>query len=108
LTTPDPTAPGAPEREERYGALRTIAEIIRILAYVVAVGGTIVVIIGCIGSFQQSVVGGLVALIGGLLCVAVAALVLFAYAEIIRLVIAVEHNTWRTAEAQVGQARPLP
>ncbi len=47
-------------------------------------------------------------MIGGLLYVAVIALFLFAYAEIIRLVIAVEDNTRVTAEAVAGRGGQLP
>ena len=51
---------------------------------------------------------GLLVLVGGLLYVAVIALFLFAYAEIIRLVIAVEDNTRVTAEAVAGRGGQLP
>jgi hypothetical protein len=107
-TPPPPTAAAAHEPEDRYGALRTIATILRILAYIVAIVGTILAIIGGVSSIGYDIGSGLVALIGGLLGTAVTALVLFAYAEIIRLVIAIEHNTYRTAEAQVGRGGGRP
>jgi amino acid transporter len=108
VTTPPPAAPRTHEREERFGALRTIATILRIVAGLVVIGGTILAIIGGVSAFGEAFGSGLVALIGGLLMTAVTALVLLAYAEIIRLAIAVEHNTYRTAEAQAGRERPLP
>ena len=52
--------------------------------------------------------GGLFILVGGLLYAAVVALFLFAYAEIIRLIIAVEDNTRVTAEALAGRGGQLP
>jgi hypothetical protein len=109
MATPPPTAPRSPEHEERYSALRTIAAIIRILAYIVAVIGGIAVVVGAITTFARGVpVQGLLVLVGGLLYVAVIALFLFAYAEIIRLVIAVEDNTRLTAEAVAGRGGQLP
>jgi hypothetical protein len=109
MTTTPPAASRPPEHEERYRALRTVATIIRILAYVVAIIGAIGVIIGAIAAIGQGVVGqGLLVLVGGLLYVAVIALFLFAYAELIRLIIAVEDNTRLTAEAVSGRGGQLP
>jgi len=109
LTTPPPTAPRTPEHEERYSALRTIAAIIRILAFIVAVIGGIAVVVGAITAFAGGVPGrGVLVLVAGLLYVAVIALFLFAYAEIIRLIIAVEDNTRVTAEALAGRGGQLP
>lgn len=109
MTTP-PASPRPAEHEERYRALRTIAMIIRILAFVVAIVGGLGVLIGAITTLGQG--GGvgpaLVILIAGLLYVAVIALFLFAYAEIIRLIIAVEDNTRLTAEALAGRGGQLP
>jgi hypothetical protein len=108
VATPPPPA-RAPEHEERYRALRTIASIIRILAYVVAVIGAIGVVIAGISALSQGGgLQGLLVLVGGLLYVAVIALFLFAYAEIVRLVIAVEDNTRVTAEAVAGRGGQLP
>jgi hypothetical protein len=109
LTTP-PTEPPAPlEPEERYSALRTVAAIIRALAYIVAVIGGIVAIVAGILAIARGAAGaGVLTLVGGLLYVAVIALFLFAYAEIIRLIIAVEHNTRLTAEVLAGRGGQLP
>jgi hypothetical protein len=110
LTTPTPAASRPPEHDERYRALRTVAAIIRALAYVVAVIGGLAVVIGAIATVAQG--GGvgpaLLVLVGGLLYVAVIALFLFAYAEIVRLFIAVEDNTRLTAEALAGRGGQLP
>ena len=109
MTTPPPTAPHTPEHEERYSALRTITALIRALAYIVAIVGGIGVVIAGIAAITQGGLGqGILVLVGGLLYVAVIALFLFAYAEIIRLVIAVEHNTRLTAEAVAGRGGQLP
>lgn len=109
MTTPSQAAPRPPEHEERYRALRTIAMIIRVLAFIVAIIGGLAVLIGAITTIGQD--GGvgpaLLILIGGLLYVAVIALFLFAYAEIIRLIIAVEDNTRLTAEALAGRGGQL-
>jgi len=109
MTTPPPATPRSREHEERYSALRTVAAIIRILAYIVAIIGGIAVVVGAITAFSQGVAGqGLLVLVAGLLYVAVVALFLFAYAEIIRLIIAVEDNTRMTAEALAGRGSQLP
>jgi|SRR4051794_3216595 hypothetical protein len=110
MTTPPPTATAArgPEHEERFGALRTLAAILKFFAYLVAILGTIVSIIGGVQSFGYALGSGLSALIGGLLLTAISALILFVYAEIIRLGLAIEHNTFRSAEGQGGRAGPLP
>ena len=101
MTTPPPAAPRTPEHEERYRALRTVATIIRVLAFIVAIVGGLAVVIGAVNAMSSSggaIGAGLLILVGGFLYVAVVALFLFAYAEIIRLVIAVEDNTRTTAE----------
>ena len=100
MTTP-PQSSQPRGHEERYRALRLVATIIRILAFVVAIIGALAIVIGAIATIgQQDGLGtAVLVLIGGLLYVAVIALFLFAYAEIIRLVIAVEDNTRVTAEA---------
>jgi len=109
MTTP-PAASRPPEHAERYNALRTVSKIIRILAYVVAVVGGLAVLGITITSLTQGSGLGpaLLVLIGGTLYVAVIALFLFAYAEIISLVIAVEDNTRLTAEALAGRGGTLP
>lgn len=106
MTTPPTATPGRHEEEERFGALRTLATILRIVAWIVVIGGTIASVIGAVQSFGYAVGSGLTALIGGLVATAVAALVLFVYAEIIRLGLAIERNTWRAAEGQGGRAGP--
>ena len=109
--TPPPAAPRSPEHEERYRALRTVATIIRVLAFIVAIVGGLAVVIGAINAMSSSggaIGAGLLILVGGFLYVAVVALFLFAYAEIIRLVIAVEDNTRTTAEAVAGGGGQLP
>ena len=74
-----------------------------------AVVGALAVIVGAISAITQGGgLQGLLVLIGGLLYVAVIALFLVAYAEIIRLVIAVEDNTRVTAEAVAGRGGQLP
>ena len=47
-------------------------------------------------------------LVGGALYVAFLALFLFAYGELVRLIIAVEENTRRTAEVLAGRGGGLP
>ena len=108
MTSPPPTTARGPEVEERFGALRTLAAILKFFAYLVAILGTIGAIISGIENFGYTLGSGLAALIGGLLLTAIAALFLFVYAEIIRLGLAVEHNTFRSAEGQGGRAGPLP
>jgi TRAP-type C4-dicarboxylate transport system permease small subunit len=111
VTTPPPAAPRTLEHEERYRALRTVATIIRVLAFIVAIVGGLAVVIGAINAMSSSggaIGAGLLILVGGFLYVAVVALFLFAYAEIIRLVIAVEDNTRVTAEAVAGRGGQLP
>lgn len=90
--------------------LRLIATIIRILAILVAVLGGLGVIIGTIATLSgdRGVGPALVVLVVGFLHVAVIALFLFAYGEIIRLMIAVEDNTRLTAEALAGRGGNLP
>ncbi len=108
--TPPPTRGRPPEHQERYRTLRLIAAIIRILAILVAVLGGLGVIIGTIATLSgdRGVGPALVVLVVGSLYVAVIALFLFAYGEIIRLVIAVEGNTRLTAEALAGRGGTLP
>jgi len=108
MTSPPPAAHGGHEREERFGALRTLAAILKFFAYLVAILGAIASIISGVENFGYTLGSGLAALIGGLVVTAVAALILFVYAEIIRLGLAIEHNTFRSAEGQGGRAGPLP
>jgi hypothetical protein len=78
-----------------------------VFAILIAVLGGIGVVIGAIVAASQSGRGigqFFAVLIFGALYVGVVALFMFAYAEIIRLVIAVEDNTRLTAEALAGRA----
>jgi hypothetical protein len=110
MTTP-PVSARPPEHEERYRALRLIASIIRVFAILVAVLGGIGVLVGAIVALGQEEGGvgqALLILVGGALYVGVISLFMFAYGEIIRLVIAVEDNTRLTAEALAGRGGQLP
>ena len=110
MTTTPPTSTRPPEHAERYNALRTVSKIIRILAYVVAGVGALVILGVTVTTLTQGSGLGpaLLVLVGGTIYVAVIALFLFAYAEIISLVIAVEDNTRLTAEALAGRGGTLP
>src|SRR5215211_2406038 len=102
MTTPPAAAPRSPEHEERYRALRTIAAIIRILAYVVAVIGAIGFVIGSVRSSKVAR-EGFSSWLAACCTPLSSPSSLFAYAEIIRLIIAVEDNTRVTAEALAGR-----
>jgi amino acid permease len=94
------TQPTPPE-PERYSALRTVSTILRIFAWIIAIVGTLFVIGAAIaaGTDDDGGVGqAFGVLIAGLLGVALYALFAFAGAELIRLMIAIETNTRRTAE----------
>jgi len=76
---------------------------------VVAILGTIGVVIAAISAISQAGAQGLLFLVGGLLYVAVVALFLFPTPKSsIRLIIAVEDNTRLTAEALAGRGGQLP
>ena len=107
MTTPPAAAPRSPEHEERYRALRTIAAIIRILAYVVAVIGAIGFVIGSVRSSKVAR-EGFSSWLAACCTPLSSPSSLFAYAEIIRLIIAVEDNTRVTAEALAGRGGQLP
>jgi len=88
---------------QRYTALRTIAVVLKVLAWIVAVAGVI-------GSIFMAVmaVSGLEAigtLIGGLLATAIYFVILLAAAEVIRVVIDIEQNTRDSAESLKQGAR---
>ncbi len=96
-----PTQPTAPEPDRRYAALRTVSTILRIFALVIAIVGTLFVIGAAIaaGTDDDGGVGeAFGVLIAGLLGVGLYALFAFAAAEMIRLAMAIEANTRRTAE----------
>ena len=80
----------------RYGALRTIASFLKILAW-------IAVVIGVIASLAAAVaargwIPTLWALLGGLVATGVSFLLLYAYGEFIHLLIDIEQNTRDIAE----------
>jgi hypothetical protein len=93
--------------ERKYGALRVISTILRVLAWIVLVVGVILVLVGAFTSSPvptpdvpgglsvggPSVFGVILSLVG----VGLWSLWLFASAEIIRLFIDLEENTRRTA-----------
>jgi hypothetical protein len=95
-TTPV-AAPSNPSIERRYGALRSIAALCRIIAYVFGglgiIGGLVAFIIGLSDSFFAATA----ALIGGL----ISALLVFVFwliiAESISVILDIEENTRRTA-----------
>ncbi len=103
---PGGSPPQAPIPERRYRALRTIATVLRVLAFIVAIVGGLAVLIGAIvtGSAEEGGFGaGLLTLVGGALYVAFIALILFAYAETIRLAIDIEGNTRQTVNALLSR-----
>ena len=93
------TAAPPPSEGTRYRALETISRILRVLAWVVLVLGGLGVLIAGVIALADEPASGLAILVGGALYVAFIALALFAYAELIRLMIDMESNTRRTAEA---------
>ena len=106
-----PPPPPQAQLQERYRALRTVATIIRVLAFIIAILGGLGVLIAsvAIGVSDDGGVGqGLATLVGGALYVAFIALFMFAYGELINLIIAVEDNTRRTAEALAGRGGAMP
>jgi hypothetical protein len=95
------TQPTPPEPDRRYSALRTVSAILRVFAWIIAIVGTLFVIGAAIaaGADDDGGAGAAIGvLIGGLIAVGLYALFAFAAAEMIRLMIAIEANTRRTAE----------
>lgn len=92
---------------DRYRALRAVATILRALAWIVAVFGSLTVIAtGIVLGFDAGdVVGGIGILVGGLLAVAFQALMLFAASALIALFIDIERNTRATAEMLASTVR---
>lgn len=94
---------------QRYGTLRTIAGIFKILAWITIVLGGLGILgatinaAGEVGSGQAF----FVLVLGGLL-IALYALMFFAAGEFIHLMIDVEDNTRRTADAVARSAPPPP
>ena len=96
--------------ERRYTGLTTISRIFRILAWIVAILGGLGVIGASFGLVAQERSGEAFAtlILGGLI-VALYALMLLAASEGIKLMVDIEDNTRRIANALVGgapQARP--
>jgi len=85
----------------RYGALRTLSAVYRILAYVFAAGGGIGVLVGLVAMTDEPAAGfGLIVLsvlYGGLMFVS-----FLAFAQMIILMIDIENNTRQTAAALTG------
>ncbi|HVL64011.1 MAG TPA: hypothetical protein VM573_02450 [Actinomycetota bacterium] len=95
------------QQESRYGSLRTIARIFRVLAWITIIFGGLGVLGATVSGAAQGASGeALVMLIGGGLFVAFYALMFFAMAEFIHLMVDVEANTRRTAEALATAPRP--
>lgn len=87
---------------ERYVGLRTASTILKRSAWVIAILGPIAVFATAINAGRSESPGshdGLAVLIGGMISVALYALFAFAFAEMIRLALAVEANTRRAADA---------
>lgn len=85
---------------DRYRALRAVATLLRALAWIVAVFGGLVVVGAAIttGFNVADPIRGLSIVVGGLIAVALQALLLFATSALITLFIDIEHNTRATAE----------
>jgi hypothetical protein len=85
---------------DRYRALRAVATLLRVFAWIVAVFGGLVVVAAAIttGFDVANVVRALSILVGGLIAVALQALLLFAASAMITLFIDIESNTRTTAE----------
>lgn len=94
---------------QRYGKLRTISSIFKALAWVTVAFGGLAVLGGTVNAANQAGSGAAlgVLVMGGLL-IALYALMFFAAAEFIHLMINVERNTRRTADALAGTSTPPP
>jgi hypothetical protein len=93
---------------DRYRALRAVALLLRVLAWIVAVfGGLFVAGAAIVTGFDAgNPVQGLTIAVGGTLAVALQALTLFAVSALISLFIDIEQNTRAAAEmiAHLSQA----
>ena len=99
--------PGHTENGQRWPALRTVATIFRVLAWLIVGLGGLAVLIGAIAvavSDDGGIGEGLLTLVFGGLGVGFYALINFAAAELIAIGIAIEENTHRTAEGLAGRA----
>jgi len=93
----------------RYGKLRTIAGIFKVLAWITIIFGGLGILAATVNAADQAGSGAALGLLvmGGLF-VALYALMFFAAGEFIHLMIDVEGNTRRTAEALTGHGAPPP
>jgi hypothetical protein len=98
--------------KDRYRALRVVTTLLRGFAWLVAVFGTLVVIAAALtsasegGGGMQDWMRGLGIAVGGILAVALQALVLFAASAMITLFIDIEQNTRATAEMMARLTGP--
>lgn len=92
---------------DSYRALRAVATILRVLAWIIAVFGGLTVIATAIlvGFDAEDVVGGVGIVVAGLLVVAFQTLMLFAASALITLFIDIERNTRTTAEILASTLR---
>lgn len=92
---------------DRYRALRVVAVLLRACAWVVAVFGGLIVVAAAIntGFAVADPLRGLSIVVGGLIAVALSAVVLFAASALVTLLIDIEQNTRATAEILAGNAR---
>ena len=97
---------------DRYRALRLLVAVLRIAAWIVAVFGSLVVFGAAIttatagGGGVRDWARGLSVVVGGILVVALQALLLFAASALITLLLDIERNTRATAELLARLARP--
>ena len=92
---------------QRWPALRTVATIFKVLAWLIVGLGGLAVLIGTIAvavSDDGGIGEGLLTLVLGTLGVGFYALITFAVAELITIGIAIEENTHRTAEELASRA----
>ena len=95
--------------EVRYPALGIIAAALRVLGYVTMVAGVGVSVVSA-GAIVASDTGdgavrlaaAILALVGGIVLTAFVALVTFAQAELISVLLDIEANTWDAAENTLG------
>jgi len=91
----------------RWPALRTVATIFKVLAWLIVGLGGLAVLIATIAvavSDDGGIGKGLLTLVFGALGVGFYALITFAAAELIAIGIAIEENTHRTAEELASRA----
>ena len=114
--------------DKKYRALRIIATLWKVLAWILLIVGILsslgVLLIGILGSGgfvlrylgqdpglvqgAMSAVSGIVGFIGGLIATMVYFLILYAIGELIDLLLAIEENTRLAAKAIQGQASSHP